>query len=100
MIHLYVHLEHWCTNYGLLLCLKLKLGKLFTFYLQVDSVFCPEYQGTGIIIEVDKLERSYFPLSKHLSRQCTEGIYIFYEKHNCTCRIIFSIVSVLIANCM
>ena len=32
IIHLYVHLKHWCTNYGLFPCLKLKLGKLFIFY--------------------------------------------------------------------
>jgi hypothetical protein len=31
---------------------------------QIDSVFCPECQGTGIIIEGDELEKPSVPLSE------------------------------------
>lgn len=41
-----------------------KNGKVKALKSQIDSVFCPECQGTGVKIEEDELEMPTIPLSE------------------------------------
>ena len=56
---------------------------------QIDSVFCPECQGTGIIIEGDELERPDFPLSEVCSPW--DSFLIHSRFHLIVCVISFSL---------